>query len=355
MRKLNDSPLLLALDTGRFIADQFNQFLKLELFNVIKTYRRSDSSTIEADRTELMRLILEGSNKTFDSLPSKEKNLTFNYLEKTFTNILGVSEINNDILLSLELRQKANGFTNAGEMLADKNGFRGIDIVKFGANINTILHRYTFEHISLLEVFDKTMNVYRENYQYEVIEGAYRQKKEKIPEEAFREAIANALVHRDWFMESNIQISMWEESIEIVSPGGLPTGLSEEEYLNGQISIMRNPIVGNIFFRLDIIEYFGTGIKRIREAYAESHKKPRFKIFENSIHVVLPVVSDIDHLTDDKQKVYRALENKEQSSSYVSEVTGFGKSKVLYLLDDLINEGYVKKNGTGRGTTYGVR
>ena len=56
---------------------------------------------------------------------------------------------------------------------------------------------------------------------------------------------------------------MYENRIEISSPGGLPSELSEEEYLNGQISILRNPIIGNVFFRLKYIEKFGTGILRI--------------------------------------------------------------------------------------------
>ena len=83
---------------------------------------------------------------------------------------------------------------------------------------------------------------------------------------------------------------MFEDRIEISSPGGLPSGLDEEEYLNGQISNLRNPILGNIFFRLNYIEMFGSGIKRIKAAYDDSLSKPEFNIFNNSIEVGLPVV-----------------------------------------------------------------
>src|SRR5699024_11693430 len=65
-----------------------------------------------------------------------------------------------------------------------------------------------------------------------------RKKVEKIPEAAFREAIANALIHRVWDVESQIKVSMFDDRIEIISPGGLPSGITEEEYLSGKLSVL---------------------------------------------------------------------------------------------------------------------
>lgn len=118
---------------------------------------------------------------------------------------------------------------------------------------------------------------------------------------------------------------------------------------------MRNPIIGNIFFRLNIIESFGTGIKRIKEAYKDSMKNPSFKIFDNSIEVKLPVISSMENLNDDEQMVYKALENKSLASSVIANDTGFGKNKVLNLLNDLMDRGYVIKRGKGRGTKYSLK
>ena len=143
--------------------------------------------------------------------------------------------------------------------------------------------------------------------------------------------------------------------IKITSPGGLPTDISEKEYLYGQISVMRNPIIGNIFFRLNIIENFGTGIRRIINSYKNLVKNPSFKIFDNSIEVKLPVVSNVYNLSDDEKKVIKALENGSASSSSIVEDTRFGKNKVLNILNDLIDEGYVIKNGRGRGTKYSLK
>lgn len=146
----------------------------------------------------------------------------------------------------MNLYNNTNGYNNAAGLLADKNHFPGIDIMKFGENISIIQRRATFENISILEVYDKTIDIFRDYYQYEVIEGADRKKVEKIPEAAFREAVANALIHRAWDIETRIRILMFDDRIEIISPGGLPSGITEEEYLAGKLSVLRNRNLASI-------------------------------------------------------------------------------------------------------------
>ena len=109
----------------------------------------------------------------------------------------------------MNLYDNNKGYNNAAGILADKNHFPGIDIVKFGENISMIQKRATFENRSVLEVYEKSIDVFRDYYQYEVIQGADRRKMEKIPEAAFREAIANALIHRVWDVESQIRVLMF--------------------------------------------------------------------------------------------------------------------------------------------------
>ncbi|MCF0106676.1 MAG: hypothetical protein HUJ53_07940 [Holdemanella sp.] len=142
--------------------------------------------------------------------------------------------------------------------------------------------------MSILEMYDKALDMHRTYYQYEKIEGAYRKQMERIPETAFREAIANAFVHRYWDVQSFIRISMFDDRIEIA----FRAGLSEKEYLDGQVSILRNPIVGNLFFRLRYIERFGTGIKRINKTYKTSKRKPVYRVYENSIYRELPAIEN---------------------------------------------------------------
>ena len=140
-------------------------------------------------------------------------------------------------------------------------------MVRFGQNENEIRKRKTINHVSILTQFHQSITEFRDYYEYEVIKGINREKRQSIPIEAFRETIANTLVHRTWDVAANIQVSMYENRLEVVSPGGLPFGISEAEYLKGYISVPRNPILANVFFRLNYIEMFGTGIKRIQAAY----------------------------------------------------------------------------------------
>ena len=83
---------------------------------------------------------------------------------------------------------------------------------------------------------------------------------------------------------------MYDNRIEITSPGGLPKGISKEEYLNGGISIPRNYILCNVFLRLHMIERFGTGIKRINQYYKDNAIKPQYVITENMIKICLPII-----------------------------------------------------------------
>ena len=317
-----------------------------------KAYRRNDTATIEVDELELTRLILQGKNINYEELPADNQELSFKILEKRAKQEIGIKSLNKDVLKTLNLYSDSDGYKQAAALLADENEFPGIDIARFGESISIILKRVTFEHESVLEELEKAVRIYRDYYQYEEIQGIERKKVEKIPEEAFRETIANALIHRTWDVNAQIRVMMFDDRIEISSPGGLPTGISEEEYLKGNVSILRNPILGNVFYRLHIVEILGTGIVRIREAYKYSDKKPVFEIFDNSIKVILPVIGNAD-LTEDEKVVYEVLsKTMPKSISEITDMTPFGKSKVTTLLKRLARKNYVSVTGNGRGTKY---
>lgn len=317
-----------------------------------KAYRRNDTATIEVDELELTRLILQGKNINYEELPADNQELSFKILEKRAKQEIGIKSLNKDILKTLNLYSDSDGYKQAAALLADENEFPGIDIARFGESISIILKRVTFEHESVLEELEKAVRIYRDYYQYEEIQGIERKKVEKIPEKAFRETIANALIHRTWDVNAHIRVMMFDDRIEISSPGGLPTGISEEEYLKGNVSVLRNPILGNVFYRLHIVEILGTGIVRIQEAYKYSDKKPVFEIFDNSIKVILPVIGNSD-LTEDEKVVYEVLsKTMPKSISEITDMTPFGKSKVTTLLKNLIRKNYVSVTGNGRGTKY---
>lgn len=318
-----------------------------------KAYRRSDSSTVEVDRLELNRLVLEGRNLTFEELKAPKQDLTFSVLEQRLMNKLGIDSITHDTLKTLELYDDDQGFNIAGELLADENDFPGIDAAVFGNSISIIKERKTLEHMSLLYQYDQMVGMFGTHYVYEVVDRFTRKEIQSIPDSAFREAVANALVHRQWDSSSHIRISMHPDRIEVVSPGGLPSRVSEEEYLSDRVSVLRNPIIGNVFYRLGIIERFGTGIARIREAYENSVTAPSFKVYENSIAITLPLFREKLNLSFDESAVVDALDNVVlRSSGDVAAQTGFGKTKVVRLLKDMAEKGIVEISGSGRSTKY---
>lgn len=236
---------------------------------------------------------------------------------------MGIEQLTKDILKTLELYSDKNGFNNAAALLADNNHFKGIDIIRFGDSIDEIMERKSVD---------------------------------KIPEKAFREAVANALVHRMWDIPASIKISMYPDKIEISFPGGLPAGLSEDEYLNGQISLLRNPIIGNVFFRLKYIEKFGTGIMRINYAYKNILVKPEYRIFSNSIRIILPVIKSDYKLNEAEKRLINILtDSGSMTRNEVEKAAEMEKSKTIRILNGLIDKNIIQKKGMGRATKYELK
>lgn len=319
-----------------------------------KAYTRNDTADVEVDRTELNRLILAGQNLSFEEAPAATQNLSFDILSNKLQESAGVSSANIDVLRTLNLHNSKSGYNNAAAVLADTNNFPGIDIVRFGASVNEIRDRKRLIGISAIKQLDEAIATYRTYYQYEKIEGALRKTFEQIPEEAFREAVANALVHRLWDDSGNIQISMSDEGVIVTSPGGLPRGLTEKEYLESRISNLRNPIIGNVFFRLDYIEMFGTGIERIKAAYEPFAVKPAFAVSENYLTVSLPVVDGpVKPLTTDERRVLDAFAaNRLMSRSDLEHRVGLSPATAGRVLRALVERGLLTRIGAGRSTKY---
>ena len=321
-----------------------------------KAYKRNDTSTIEVDTLEFSRLVLEGKNIRFEELPCKDQELSFEILQSNLKEKIQIETFNKDTLKTLNLYDDVNGFNNAAGLLADKNHFPGFDIVKFGENISIIQKRITFENTSVLDIYEKALSVFRDYYQYEVIQGADRKMVEKVPEAAFREAIANALIHRVWDVDLQIRVSMFDDRIEVVSPGGLPSGITEDEYLSGKLSVLRNRNLANVFYRLGFVEIFGTGITRIKQVYSEASVKPSFEVSENAIQIVLPVYEESTNLTEDEKVVYKLLsKNMLKSMSEIAPYISFGKSKTTKLLKDMEQKGVIAIEGKGKGTKYRIK
>lgn len=318
-----------------------------------KAYKRNDTATIEVDQVELRRLVLVGENLYFESLSIEEKDLKFTCLFEQLRRKMNIERPDIDILKTLGLYTAQNSYNNAALLVSDNNTFPGIDIVKFGESLNEILFRETIANDSILSLLERAETVFDNYYKVEEIIGIERKQKYLVPKEAFRESIANALIHRTWDIDSKIRIMMHKDAIEIYSPGGLPAGISKEEYMNGFVSSLRNPVIANVFFRLNIVEMFGTGIRRIKESYTDKIGKPSFEVMENSIVVKLPSISEKHNITEDEKKIIGTLSKGIWlGSSEIANITGFSKNKVIRHVNALIDKKYIVKENSGPGTKY---
>ncbi|MGP2528298.1 RNA-binding domain-containing protein [Acidaminococcus sp. LBK-2] len=318
-----------------------------------KAYRRSDSASLEVDRVALNRLILEGSHRYYEDLPAGTAPLTFSVLAREMEKQLGVSQVDTDVLKTLGFYTAEGKFSHVAELLSDQNPFPGVDMMVFGRSINEIRERIKIQGCSVLSLFQQSVERIAREYQVEKIDGVERRMVEKIPSQAIREAVANALVHRTWDIPTAIRVAMYPDKVEITSPGGLPAGISQEEYLYHQIFILRNPKLANVFYRLGYIEAFGTGIQRILYAYRQSRVKPDFQVTDHIIQVMLPLVDAMPPLDQEEQRICDVFpENGLLSRQEIEQATGLEKTKVIRLLNRLVGKKAVLKVGKGRGTRY---
>lgn len=107
------------------------------------------------------------------------------------------------------------------------------------------------------------------------------------PETAVREALLNLLVHREYSFRASTFISLYTDRIEFTSIGGLVSGVTLKDVMMG-ISVCRNARLANVFYRLELIEAYGTGMIKIMEAYAGSGKKPKIETSDNAFKLILP-------------------------------------------------------------------
>lgn len=113
-----------------------------------------------------------------------------------------------------------------------------------------------------------------------------REEKWEYPPEAIREAITNAITHRDYQSTANVQIRIFDDRIEIWNPGGLPEGLTVKKLKGRHESIPQNPLVAKMFFMIKYIEQWGTGVnKMMQQCKKEGLPEPRFEDTKSSFIV----------------------------------------------------------------------
>ena len=187
--------------------------------------------------------------------------------------------------------------------------------------------------------------------------GLQRIDRRDYPEEALREALMNSLVHREYSFSGSTLINIFIDRIEFVSLGGLVQGLTLNDILLG-ISQCRNEKLAAIFYRLDLIEAYGTGIPKIMESYTEpSAPQPQIISTDNAFKIILPnrnyTNPAIANLTPLEQKILFYMATAESVSRRDIETKfKISRSKATTTIHTLLEQGRLKAIGNGRSRRY---
>ena len=170
------------------------------------------------------------------------------------------------------------------------------------------------------------------------IDGLVRKEKYELPPEAIREMIINAHCHRNLLDESCIQVAVYDDRLEVTSPGGLYNGLTYEEVMNGHSKI-RNKGIANIFSQMGLVEAWGSGIKRILNAAEEyGLPKPKFQEFDNMFRVELfrnsfQMINEKENIGEASEKHRRnigsSVENRPQRYTAKDYKIAFRRSSII--------------------------
>lgn len=264
-----------------------------------EAFIRSGNQSIPAPAHILQNLILKGKNITFDSLPSEYNvgDLSFTLLTATIKDKTGKKFNEDRDYISLGLADKNNKLTNGAVLLSDQGALNQSKVVctrwngltKGSVKEDAIDDKeYIGSLISLLENTDTFIKNNSKNSWK--IKGMDRLEYEDYPVTARREAIVNALIHRDYqILGSEIHVDMYDDRLEIVSPGGMIDGTQIQNLEIGKVpSMRRNTIISDVFSRLHYMDRRGSGLSRIMESYNDFIEKPRFLSDESSFTVIFP-------------------------------------------------------------------
>ncbi len=264
-------------------------------------YIRVGPNSEKLKTTEIIDLVLSAHSGLFDETINSKCKFPDDFSEKAFLDFCDRANITppeNPLStlrnLSLaEVQENQVHLTNAAVLLFSNNPksfFRHSEItcVRFkGTDRVDVIDRKDFSD-TLFENLDNAVSFVKRNTRVEYkIDSLKRKEFYEYDESVIREAILNAIVHRNYLdRQMNIQVNIFDDRIEIVNPGGLVKGMTIDDL--GTLSVHRNPIISDIFFRAGLIEKIGSGIRRIRDIIkSQGGKMPEFKSTETYFQIVI--------------------------------------------------------------------
>lgn len=313
-------------------------------------YVRQGASSVPATETAILKMIKDTDGDKYEEIRCTNQNLTFEYAQKEFEH--ANVEFGDNQKKSLKLINEDGMFTNLAQLLSEQCSHSIKAAVFDGKEKMNFKDRAEFTGSILKQINDAYEYINRYNRTRSEFKDIHRIDIRDYPMEAIREALLNAVVHRDYAFSGSILISIFDDRIEFVSIGGLVKGISYEDMLLG-VSIQRNENLANVFYRLNLIEAFGTGIPKIMRCYAEYSQTPEIIVTDNAFKIILPNKSDNNSSSE------KAFSNEEKIMRLVSEKKFVNRKEVENLLDisqasaarilrKMVDENKIKKVGSGK-------
>ena len=269
-------------------------YLKSKGLKPTGVYVRQGTSSVPASPAQIRQMIKESDGDNFEDARCIEQDLTFDAAKTAFQRYgvefsekkyraLGITQ--NDIYTNLALLLSDQCLhTTKIAVFNDEFCTEFRDSKEFGGSV----FKQFEDSINYLALCNKTVST---------IKGVVRTDKQDYPEEAIREALLNALVHRDYSFSGSIIINVNDSKMEFISLGGLLSGLSTEDIRIG-VSQTRNKKLAEVFHRLRLIESYGTGIRRIFKLYENCPVQPSIEVTANAFKIVLPNMNAGDAIAE---------------------------------------------------------
>lgn len=327
-------------------------YLKSKGLKPSGVYVRQGASSVPASTEQIRQMIKISDGDIYETTRSLEQDLTFTAAEKVFREhkvdfssekypTLGICSLSDNL------------YTNLAKIISDQCEHT-IKIAVFADDNNTVFKAHKEFRGSVFtqleEAFDYLMLC---NQNPSTIVGINRIDKWDYPVEALREALLNAIVHRDYAFSGSIIINVNESCMEFVSLGGLVQGLSADDIRNG-ISQLRNRNLAEMFHRLNFIESYGTGIRRIFALYSDCPEQPEISVTSNSFKITLPNMNKYSApekphaLTEQEQAILDYLdEHGEMTELDVQQLLGVKKTRAFNLIQAMKSAQLVEVVGRG--------
>lgn len=318
-------------------------------------YLRHGIVSVPASDETIREMIKQSDGVSYDKVRSLNQNLTFKYAEEYFLD-RGIS-FSYENKRTLGLIDSDGLYTNAALLLSDQCE-HSVKCAVFEDDTKFLFktrEEFTGSILKQLEEAYKYISMF--NHVHSDFVDLKRVDTFDYPKYALREALLNAIVHRDYNYSGSIIINIFNDRIEFVSIGGLVQGISISDIMYG-VSQSRNTLIANVFYRLELIESYGTGIQRIIQSYKDA-KQPEFKIGQASFVTLLynrshkeVITSPTKFMTDEEKVLELVALKKSIARKDVEELLGTSSFPANKVLRALVKANKITQTGSARNTRY---